>query len=134
MGFTTDYANTILKNLVQSAYVALAMEAPAADSTGSNLAEPVGMGYARVPLNATNGNFTADERVLTNQAYIYFPEATGDWGYVKCLCFVTAASGGQLRYFGTLKSALDGGAGTLVESDHVPLFKPLSINISLDAD
>ena len=128
MGFTTDYANTILKNLVQSAYVALATAAPTADSTGLTLAEPSGGGYERVALNTTNGNFSAAERVLTNGAYIYFPEATDSWGTITHMCFVTAASGGSLRYFGALNNAVAVAANT------VPLFKPGSINISLDAD
>ena len=128
MGFTTDYANTILQNLVSGAYVALATAAPTAASTGSNISEPVGNGYARVQLNATNGNFKAESRTLTNLAYIYFPEATAPWGTITDVCFATSASGGQLRYFGALNSAVSVGANT------VPLFKPGTINISLDAD
>ena len=122
------YANTILKNLVASAYVALTTAAPTAASTGSGLSEPSGGGYARVPLNTTNGNFSAANRVLTNDAYIYFPEATASWGTITHVCFVTAASGGSLRYFGALNSAVAVAANT------VPLFKPATINISLDAD
>ena len=128
MGFTTDYANTILQNLVGSAYVALATAAPNASSTGSNIVEPSGGGYARVQLNTTNGNFKADARTLTNLAYIYFPEATSSWGTITHMCITTGASGGQLRYFGALNSAVAVGANT------VPLFKPGTINISLDAD
>lgn len=137
MGFTTDYANTILSNLVSGAYVALTTVAPAADSTGASLVEPQlagmanpedGNGYTRVQINTTNGNFSAKNRKLTNQAYIYFPEATGSWGTITHLCFVTAASGGTLRYFGALNSAV------AVVANTVPLFKPESINISLDAD
>lgn len=128
MGFTTDYANTILSNLVNGACVALATAAPTAASTGSNLAEPSGNGYARVAVNSTNGNFKAADRILTNQAYIYFPEATGSWGTITHMCFVTASSGGTLRYFGALNSAV------AVVANTVPLFKPGTINISLDAD
>lgn len=129
MGFTTDYANSILSNLVSGAYAALATSAPSADSTGSSIAEPsTSANYARVALNSTNGNFTAKDCVLTNQAYIYFPEATASWGTITHLCFVTGSSGGTLRYFGALNSSV------AVAAEHVPLFKTGSISISLDAD
>lgn len=129
MGFTTTYANTILANLASGSYVALTTAAPTANSTGSNLSEPSSAnGYARVAVNSTNGNFAAAARVLTNGSYIYFPEATASWGTITHMCFVSAASGGALRYFGALNSSVSVGANT------VPLFKPGTINISLDAD
>lgn len=133
MGFTTDYANTILQSLVSGGYIALTTQAPTAASTGSNLNEPSGGGYARVQLNATNGNFNAEARTLTNQAYIYFPEATTSWGTISHMCITSAASGGQLRYFGKLNDPNNVG-GVPVGPNTVPLFKPGTINISLDAD
>lgn len=133
MGFTTTYANTILSNLVNGAYIALTTAAPTASSTGGTLSEPsVGAGYACVQINTNNGNFKTDKRNITNQAYIYFPEAISSWGTITHMCFVSAAQNGDLRYFGALNSPV---AVTVTNGQGVvPLFKPNTINISLDAD
>lgn len=129
MGFTTNYANTILTNLVKGVYCALTTAAPTATSSGSTIVEPsTANGYKRVQITATNGDFSAAERVLTNGAYIYFPEATASWGTITHLCFCDTESSGTLRYFGALNSPVAVAANT------VPLFRPQAISISLDAD
>lgn len=127
MGFTTTYANTILANLFSGTYIALTTSAPTATTTGSGLAEPpADAGYARS--EALNGKFSASNRAIKNGAYIYFPEATNSWGTITHMCVVSAKTAGDLRYFGALNTSVPVAANT------VPLFKPNTINISLDAD
>lgn len=129
MGFTTSYANTILTNLFSNAYIALTTSAPTANATGSGLAEPpTAAGYARAAASA--GSFKVAARKITNKAYIYFPEATDSWGTITHMCVVTGESigTGDLRYFGALKNSVP------VTANTVPLFKPETISISLDAD
>ena len=129
MGFTTNYANTILTSLFSGAYIALATSAPTATTSGSGLAEPpTAAGYARTAASA--GSFNATARKIKNKAYIYFPEATDSWGTITHMCVVDSANrgSGNLRYFGALNSPVS------VPPNSVPLFKPNTINISLDAD
>lgn len=127
MGFTTTYANNILSDLFNGAYIAITTAAPTADTSGSGLAEPAtSVGYARSAASA--GNFAVNARKITNQAYIYFPEATDSWGTITHMCVTSAKTGGDLRYFGALKNSVP------VASNTVPLFKPNTINISLDAN
>lgn len=129
MGFTTNYANTILTNLVKGVYCALTTAAPDAGSTGSTIVEPsTANGYSRVLISTASGDFSASGRILTNGAYIYFPEATASWGTITHLCFCGAEKSGDLRYFGALNSPVAVAANT------VPLFRPQAISISLDAD
>jgi hypothetical protein len=125
MGFTTSYANSILESLVKNAYLALSTTTPTA--AGGNVTEPAtSAGYARVA--ASSGSITASDRAITNSAYIYYPEASESWGTITHVCvYDNAARGaGTLRYFGALNSSVDVAANT------VPLFKPNTINISLD--
>lgn len=135
MGFTTAYANNILKNLFgDSKYVALATSAPTADSTGSDIAEPSAeAGYERS--RVYDGNFSATNRTITNGSYIYFPEATSSWGTIRYLCIVSTKERGTgtLDYFGQITDS-KGTVGVEVGANTVPLFKPNTINISLDAD
>ena len=135
MGFTTSYANEILRKLFDnSKYIALATEAPTADSTGSTISEPSAeAGYARAKVST--GEFSASNRKITNGAYIYFPEATQPWGTIKYLCIVNSAAigAGTLDYFGQITNT-SGEVGVAVGANTVPLFKPNTINISLDAD
>lgn len=135
MGFTTNYANNILKTLFGSnKYIALTTQAPTADSTGATIVEPnADDGYARAKVS--NGNFTAENRTIKNGDYIYFPEATKSWGKIKYLCVVDSGTrgAGTLDYFGQITNS-DGQVGVDVDPNTVPLFKPNTINISLDAD
>lgn len=124
MGFTSSYADTILKDLFSGAYIALSTTTPTA--AGGNVTEPSGNGYARAA--ASDGSFSASGGVITNGKYVYFPEATASWGTITHMCLHTASSGGTLRYFGALNSSVSVGANT------VPLFKPGTISIALDAD
>lgn len=124
MGFTQSQANTILQNLFSGAYIALSTTTPSSDETG--VTEPSGKGYERAA--ASGGSFTSDKGIIKNKAYVYFPEATGSWGTITHMCLYTAKTNGTLKYFGALNSAVSVGENT------VPLFKPETISIALDAD
>lgn len=123
MGFTTSYANTILTSLFSGAKLALSTTTPTA--AGGNVTEPAAAnGYARAAAN--DGGFSASDRTITNSKYVYYPEATASWGTITHLCVYS--SGGTLQYFGALNSSVP------VPANTVPLFKPGTIQISLDAD
>lgn len=133
MGFTNAYANTILKDLFASGrYIALATATPTASSSGSTIVEPSSSdGYTREDVD--QGSFSAANRTITNEDYIYFPEATASWGTVTHLCVVSKKTGGDMYYFGAITDS-SGNAGVSVGANTVPLFKPNTINISLDED
>ena len=123
MAVTKSYSNTILQNLFSGAYIGLSTTQPAVDGTGVTEPES-GTGYARVAASA--GGFTAANGAITNNNYLYFPEATVGWGTVLCLCvFDGSAPSARLRYFGALT------VEKTVEANSVPLFRPKSINISV---
>lgn len=128
MGFTKNYADTILQNLFSGAYIALGTGAPTetTDSHGKvsyTLNEASGEGYERVA--ASVGEFKPDSGKIKNSKYIYFPEATQPWGTISHMYIVDGS--GTLRYFGALNASVP------VPANTVPLFKPNTINISLDA-
>ena len=133
MGFTKNYADTILQDLFSGAYIALGTGAPTetTDSYGKvsyTLNEASGEGYERVA--ASVGEFKPDSGKIKNSKYIYFPEATQPWGTISHMYIVTDKNPGNdtLRYFGALNQSVP------VPANTVPLFKPNTINISLDAD
>jgi hypothetical protein len=114
-----------LTSLFSNAYLALSTTTPT--EAGGNVTEPdTSAGYARVA--ASNGTIKASDRAITNSTYIYYPEASESWGTITHVCiYDNAARGaGTLRYFGALNSTVAVAANT------VPLFKPNTINISLD--
>lgn len=122
MAVTDYYANTMLTSLFSNAYIGLSTTTPNTDGTG--VTEPASGGYSRV--SATSGSFTASDGSVKNTGYIYFPEATADWGTITHLCiFDGSASTARLRYFGKLTEQ------KAVAVNSVPLFRPKSINISI---
>ena len=123
MAVTKAYSNTMLQNLFSGAYIGLSTTQPNTEGTG--VTEPAsGTGYARV--SASNGGFSASNGSVTNNNYLYFPEATVSWGTILYLCvFENSSPGARLRYFGALTVA------KTVEANSVPLFRPGSINISV---
>lgn len=124
MALTTEYANKILKDIFDYHYLALSITAP--NTSGGNVSEPPsGANYYRV--SATSGNFAAENKAITNQNYVYFPEATASWGTIQSLCVFDKYEGGNLIYYGALT------APVAVNENSVPLFRPGTINISLDA-
>lgn len=123
MAVTKNYANTMLQSMFSGGYIGLSTTRPQIDGTGVT-EPPSGTGYARVP--ASGGGFTAADGMVSNNSYLYFPEATTSWGTVGYLCvFESASSGARLRYFGALTTPKP------IEVNSVPLFRPGSINVSI---
>lgn len=121
MAVTTTYANTILTNLFSGAYIGLSSTEPDAD--GGNITEPPSSnGYARVA--ASQGGFSASNKQIKNNNYIYFPLATSDWGTCPYLCiFDSSGSNAKLRYYGALSNVQE------IVADTVPLFRPNALEI-----
>lgn len=102
-------ANTILDRLLgdtsgpvgATAYIGLLISAPAND--GSGVVEPVGNGYARVPItnNATQWP-AAVARVKQHANDVTFNTATGTWGTVTHVGVFDSLSGGLLKIFDAL--------------------------------
>ena len=123
MPITKTYANTILSSLFSSAYIGLSTTMPSVDGSGVN-EPPASSGYNRVAASA--GGFSSSNGAITNNAYIYFPEASASWGTITYVCvFDGNSQSSRLRYFGALTVAKE------VEANSVPLFRPQSINISV---
>lgn len=91
MPLTTNTKNTILKSLVgknqgmaSAVYLGLSSTTPTVD--GENITEPVAnRGYARVLVGSYSSSYTQlfgnpTNGSITNDATIYFPEATDSWG------------------------------------------------------
>lgn len=114
----------MLNSIFSNAYIGLSTTKPAVDGTG--VTEPgSNTGYKRV--SASGGSFTATDGTITNNAYLYFPEATQSWGTVTYLCvFDGNGSNANLRYFGALNSPKE------IDVNSVPLFRPGSINVSIE--
>lgn len=92
-------ATTILPATV---YIGLMTAAPAAN--GSGVVEPVGNGYARMPVvnNVTNWP-AASARTKTHAFDITFPTATGaGWGTVTHVGIFDALTAGNLRLYDAL--------------------------------
>ena len=115
MGSFTDYMeqkilDTLFGNIAYTPpdpiYVGLSSTPINEDGTG--ITEPVGMGYARVPLDnnlttwnsATAGTLT--ESVKSNAINIDFPEATDIWGIMTHFFIAEDPSGGNIIGYGEL--------------------------------
>ena len=83
-------------------YIGLSTTAPT--TAGSNITEPVGNGYARVPVPGSSWN-SASNGTATNSAAITFPTATGSWGTATYIVAYDAASSGNYLW----SSAISGG-------------------------
>lgn len=123
MAVTKNYANTMLQNLFSGSFIGLSTTEPQVDGTGVT-EPPAGTGYSRV--SASSGGFTAADGTVSNNNYLYFPEATISWGTVGYLCvFDGASNSAKLRYFGALTTPKP------IEVNSVPLFRPGSVNVSV---
>lgn len=83
-------------------WVALSGNLWTATATGSNLGEIATSSYARVSLSNDSTTFTTatsgSPSVKLNQIVITFPTATEDWGEIKSVYLIDAASGGNCLY------------------------------------
>lgn len=96
-----------LESPLSTLYLALIKGAePTAFLTGSELAEVTGGSYAReaIPLNGTYW-YEGDYGRIICQVDVEFAVATADWGRVRSWALCTAASGGNVMYYGKFKQA-----------------------------
>ena len=73
-------------------------------SAFATYAEPSGMNYSRVEIKgATGRDFTAASGgTSSNDSIIQFSSATGTWGTITHVAFLTAATSGNVIIYGTL--------------------------------
>lgn len=82
-----------------SLYVALFTAATGLEANSPS-AELSGDAYARVQVEAAG--WTDADGVVTNDAEIEFPQATGDWGTVTHAAVMDASTSGNVLYWGAL--------------------------------
>ncbi len=126
MGSWCDYAENKALDLVlgvaawsSPTAVYLALSTTDFTDTGGSGTEPVGNGYARTAIT-----FGAPvSRVITQNADVEFPQATGSWGTIGYWAIFDASTGGNaLAYgsFGTAK-AVDSGKTVTVPSGQITI-------------
>lgn len=92
-------------------HLGLSSTTPAADGTGAT--EPVGNGYARILVANTATNWpNTTNRIKSNGAAFTFSTASGTgWGLITYFLLYDAATGGVLRAYGPLDTAVTIAAG-----------------------
>lgn len=140
MPFTTNYANDVLNYIFgktktltapTDVYLALSSNDPEADN--GTFTELSGGGYARVHICTTNGLYpnlmgTAAGRAISNNKQINWNKATAKWQDIKGFALYTAATGGQMIYYGKITNE---GGKVEVNSGAVALFDPGALRISI---
>ena len=86
-------------NLPSTVYVGLSSTPPT--TSGGNVTEPSGGGYARVSSINTNWIENSNGGVQNNST-ITFPTSTGSWGTENYFVVYDAPTGGNLLFFGTI--------------------------------
>lgn len=81
-------------------YLGLSTTAPT--TTGTNVTEPTGNGYARVELKSLSAPSSG---TVSNTAAIDFPESTGSWGTVTHYLIYDALTAGNLLIYGALTNS-----------------------------
>lgn len=72
-------------------------------STGSNITEPVGNGYARVAIPNTKSYFTySSSGCIVNSGSISFPTSTGAWGTLVDLVLFDSLTSGSAWVYTTM--------------------------------
>jgi len=99
MAFSDSGRNTMLGAIPNTLYVGLSSTTPT--STGTNVTEPSGNGYAREAI--TLGAASSQNRA--NTGAIQFAASGGDWGTMTHTVYYSAASGGDYWGFDDLDSA-----------------------------
>lgn len=84
------------ESIITDCWVALTQTVPESNAVGSNLSEPVGLGYARinVPLGTVNWGLTGYSEVY-NLLEVTFPNPTSDWGLIQGWALLNASTGGE---------------------------------------
>jgi hypothetical protein len=94
-------------------YVAVMLEPADFLDEGTDLAEPVGNGYARAWTTNDEVHWPeAADGLKSNGVDIIFPTATGVWGNIRYWAILDAATGGNVLVWGgtTTRLVLEGGA------------------------
>ena len=125
-----NYFTGRLMSLAQHAAVYVGLSTSTPTAAGGNVTEPVGNGYARVPLGNSTQALTqkmsaAANGEITSAEIIYFPEATGAWGSCTHLCFFSVMTGGTPFAFGALNLSISPTTGT------VPLIRVGGLTLTL---
>jgi hypothetical protein len=81
----------------------LALSTTTVSSSGSNLTEPSGAGYARVIIPNSKSYFTySSGGCLVNSASIVYPISTGSWGTIVDVALVSGSTSGSVWFYTTL--------------------------------
>lgn len=126
---TTYFLNLLAGNVFRSKltpslpgtlYVGVSSTAPGMDGTG--FTEPADSAYSRVQLT---GMGSPANGVVTNTAYINFPESVKNWGVMTHFGIFDAKSAGNLLMYGKLEPS------RTVESASAIIFKPGTLKLSM---
>lgn len=121
MSITYYSASRIMNKLMNNAvltqpssyYLALSSTLPAID--GSNITEPVSLGYARVVSPSDSSTWsTSTTNTLSNLIAFTFPESTGSWGTMGWFVLFDALTSGNAWFFGALSPSVAVAANTEV--------------------
>jgi hypothetical protein len=132
MPFTTYLNNALLNEVFggttytppETLYIGLSTTTPT--TSGNNITEPSGNGYARVAVANNTANWSVASNGQTkNGTAISFPVATGSWGTVTYFFIADAESGGNILGYGALTTAQ-----TVANGDTLT-FAPNSLTITL---
>lgn len=112
-------------------YIGLSTTSPVKD--GSNITEPVGNGYARVPISKYGESLSLKMSdpaagaggVITNEDTIFFPKATGAWNTITHAVIFDALTGGNPIVGGAL------GTSKSPVANQVTIIEPGELDISL---
>jgi hypothetical protein len=133
MSFSTYMENIVLNaafgkvspGLSSILYIALSSGSPGEDA--STIHEPVGNGYARVPITNNKANWsTSTTGVLYNMTTVTFPVSTAPWGYIDYIAIFNSGVGGNMLAYGSGTNPQNIYAGNM------PVFNSGSIVITLD--
>lgn len=95
-----------------SLYIALFTAAPSNSTAGT---EATYTGYARKAVARSSGGWTRSSTTLHNTAAITFDACTGGTNTITSFAIMTAASAGDMLYWGTLTSNLSVSSGIIPE-------------------
>ena len=109
-------------------YIGLSTTSPVKD--GTNITEPVGNGYARVPIGKYGESLSLKMSdpaagAITNADTIFFPKATGAWGTITHAVIFDALTGGNAIVGGAL------GTSKSPVANQVTIIEPGELDISL---
>ena len=91
----------------QPATYYLGLSTSTISSSGSNVSEPVGNGYARVAIPNTKSYFTySSSGCLVNSGSIAFPISSGSWGTIIDLALFDASTSGSVWVYTTVPSPI----------------------------